>query len=171
VKTVLLYGKKAAGRVALVDDEDYEVVSRYRWRVREDERGPGRRVNGPYAFARKKKAGRTFSIFMHNVVTGLRHVDHIDHDGLNNTRGNLRPATGSQNNANSRPRRGCSSAFKGVCWDKRRGYWVAYIRIDGRQHNLGQFADEEAAARTYDAAALAAWGDYACINFPNPPRV
>src|SRR5258708_9050696 len=64
MRTVPLHGKKAAGRVAVVDDEDYELVSPYRWHVLENPR-PGR-INGPYA-----AAGHSH-VLMHNLILGVK---------------------------------------------------------------------------------------------------
>lgn len=169
VKTVPLHGKKAAGRVALVDDVDYELVSRYRWHVREATY-PGLRSNGPYAQTNvpiSESPRRYKSLGMHTLLTGWLRVDHVDHDGLNNQRANLRPATPGQNNANRRPRIYGSSPFKGVYWYKAGHVWRARFRGDGKEYHLGQFATEEEAARAYDAVARATWGEYAYLNFPD----
>jgi len=167
MRTVPLRGKLAAGRVALIDDEDWDLVSQYQWNVLEMFRAG--RVNGPYARA---KSGPQ-QILMHNLITGWPRVDHIDFNGLNNQRSNLRPATALQNKANQRPRLdSVSSAFKGVSWQQRpgrAGRWIARIMVDGHRRTIGRFLDEEAAARAYDAAALAAWGEYAWLNFPDDP--
>jgi AP2 domain len=164
MKTVPLHGPKAAGRVARVDDQDYELVIQYRWNVWELVRP---RCTYIYAITPGRKNGRQYGvIYMHKLITGYARTDHIDHDGLNNQRSNLRPATVAQNSANSGPDAGFSSVFKGVQRVKGGRSWVARIRIDGQLGYLGTFADEEAAARAYDAAAVAAWGDYAYVNFP-----
>jgi hypothetical protein len=94
-------------------------------------------------------------------------VDHINGDGLDNRRSNLRLATGSQNQGNSRKRRdGVTSQYRGVSWNKRAGKWQALLRREGKLQYLGYFSDEEAAARAYDAAALEQWGSFARLNFP-----
>jgi hypothetical protein len=162
--TVPLHGKKAAGRVALVDDQDYALVSQHRWHICEASR-PGY-DGGPYAVTNLPRplGSSRAALFMHTLITGWPRVDHRNHDGLDNQRANLRPTTASRNMANSRPRGTGASRYKGVSWT---GYrWRASIKVNGRIAHLGNFVNEEAAARAYDAAALAAWGEYAWLNFP-----
>ena len=107
---------------------------------------------------------------MHRMILGVTdsslHVDHRDHNGLNNTRSNIRVGTPRQNSYNQRPKRGGSSQFKGVSLNKARSRWVAFIRIDGRNTQLGYFQDEEDAARAYDEAARKHHGEFAYLNFP-----
>jgi hypothetical protein len=164
----MLSGRKARGRVALVDDADYELVSRHSWHVTEEVRGPGRRTYGPYARTGiySPTDQRTRTLLMHVLITGIRTgIDHANGDGLDNRRENLRPAGQNLNSANARPGLARSSRFKGV----RRhqcGRWEARIRVDDRPVYLGLFSDEEVAARAYDAAATAAWGEFARPNFP-----
>lgn len=166
MRTITLGGRKAQGRVALVDDADYELVSRHRWHVFEQDRGPGRRPDGPYARAGiyRPSDQRTVMILMHVLITGRTGTDHANGNGLDNRRENLRPAGQDLNTANTRPTPGQSSRFKGVR-RHREGKWEARIRI-GRPVYLGLFSDEEDAARAYDAAAVAAWGEFARPNFP-----
>ena len=158
--TVPLHGKKAAGRVALIDDEDYELVSRYRWNLRHKPRS-----TNFYAQANISRAVGRGTIKMHCLIMGQPGIDHRNGNGLDNRRSNLRAATPGQNNANSRPRSNCTSPYKGVYWNADRGKWQAQISVGGRSTNLGRFASEEEAARAYDAAAIAAWGEYARPNF------
>jgi hypothetical protein len=109
---------------------------------------------------------RTTMILMHVLITGIRTgIDHANSNGLDNQRGNLRPVGQSLNTANMRPAVGKSSRFKGVR-RHREGKWEARIRIDGRPIYLGLFGGEEVAARAYDVAARAAWGEFARLNFP-----
>jgi hypothetical protein len=160
MKTIPLGGKKAAGRVALVDDEDYELVSQYTWHVLERRGGPGRN-DGPYAQTKTRINGREVGVFMHKLLTGYPMTDHRNGDGLDNQRHNLRPATTAQNNHNQSPAPGRSSPYKGVHWHKGCRKWQAAIRINGKKRHLGLFASEEDAARTYAEAALAVQGEYA----------
>jgi len=164
--TVPLNGAAAKGRVALVDDQDYELVSQRRWFVYERIH-PGRASCGPYAVANLRRDGRKTTIRMHSLITGWPETDHRDHNGLNNQRANLRPMDHATNAQNSLPRGRGASVYKGVSWYAYgRGKWHARIQIDGRDRSLGYFHDEIAAAQAYDAAARAAFGAYACVNFP-----
>lgn len=153
------------GFVAVVDDEDYQRLSVHPWHANVKNHG---RV---YAerFSRHPD-GRKTSIRMHREILGAPpgvDVDHRDRDGLNNRRANLRLATNSQNRANSKKRAdGVTSPYRGVHLHKRLGKWAAQIRVDGDHRHLGVFAAAEDAARVYDAAAFAAWGDFARLNFP-----
>ena len=146
------------GDVAIVDTLDYVMKLKHReWRAL---RPTGRNLT--YA------ATRGQPVLMHRMILDAPRdveVDHRDGDGLNNRRSNLRFATRNQNQANRRKGVGYSSVFKGV--SKKRGKWVAAIRIDQRSIHLGTFTDEEDAARAYDKAALEAWGEYSRVNFPD----
>jgi hypothetical protein len=169
MKTVTLYGTKAAGRVALVDDSDWELVSNYRWNVQEairvGARG-NRHVAGPYAVTSMYPAGKIRTVLMHKLITGWPQTDHKNHDGLDNRRENLRAATHGQNMHNRRADIGaCSSRYKGVTWHRQSGKWMARIQVDGQRLQLGMFDTELEAAVAYDAAARQAHGSFACANF------
>lgn len=164
------------GRVAVVDEEDYEELSRWKWHVVKSRNGR------EYAARRAAtcEAGERKQITMHRQILGpppshAPLVDHKDGNGLNNRRSNLRCATSQQNNQNkSRRRSGHSSQYKGVTQNKRLGKgWSAYIADgpvgpNGRAGTrfLGNFATEEEAARAYDAAALVSFDEFAALNFP-----
>lgn len=162
MKEVPLHGAKAAGRVALVDDADYEMVMACRWHIFDDPR-----AGGPYAITNvRRHDGGWTTMRMHKLLTGAPSTDHADHDGLNNQRYNLRPSTQHQNQGNERKGAGLSSRFKGVTWNKAAGKWQAQIKVHRRNRYLGLFAQEADAARAYDAAARAAFSEFACPNFP-----
>lgn len=150
--------------VTLVDDEDFEKVKMFSWVFS----GRGRTA---YARRRFKLDGKHTGEYLHVVLTGWPMVDHVNGDGLDNRRSNLRPASSHENNWNSRkPKsfsgRPCSSAFKGV---SRRSIssrpWRAFIKVNYKQVHLGMFADEDDAARAYDAAARLYFGEFAQLNF------
>ncbi len=155
------------GVEAIVDLADIDLVQSRNWYASKGRHTLYAVSNGE----RRGSAPRAPSVQMHRVVLGLapddpREVDHIDHDGLNNRRSNLRPATRSQNSRNMGSPTGARTPYKGVGWHSRDQSWRAYISIDRRQISLGYFATEEEAARAYDAAAVEAWGEFAWLNFP-----
>ena len=150
------------GKVALVDDDDFEWLSQFKWYAVKF----GRTF---YAVRQAPRVnGKQRTIWMHREVLGLKpgdpRVDHRDGDGLNNQRMNLREATHRQNMMNSRGRSG-SSRFKGVDWDKRAKKWRARISVNGKKKHLGYFIDEEEAARAYDEKAKKIFGEFARVNF------
>jgi hypothetical protein len=166
VKTVPLHGARAAGLVALVDDNDYELVSQHRWHVNLGKH-PGCRDTGPYAQTNIRRNGRNTTIRMHRLLTDWSQTDHINGNGLDNRRSNLRPATPSQNRYNQRPWIRSSSRFKGVTWHKKLAKWQAGIKVAGTFRYLGVFASEEAASAAYEAAALEVQGAYAYSARPD----
>lgn len=167
MRTVPLCGLKADGRVALVDDEDYDLVSQYRWYAKETPPRPGNRGIGPYARAVIEENGRSRSLLMHKLITGWPKTDHIDHNTLNNQRHNLRPVTDQQNHFNRLPDVDTSSRYKGLTWVKRHRLWRVQIMVSGEIFRLGRFPSETEAALAYDAAAREKHGEFACLNFPD----
>jgi hypothetical protein len=150
-----LNGKKAAGRVAIIDEDDYELVCDRKWHVMESA------DYGPYA-----ESSGTPRFYMHRLIAGYTLTDHINGNGLDNRRINLREATRQQNAWNSKPRKG-TSLFKGVCWHKNRNAWLAYIGRGNIRIHLGYFKDEIEAAQAYDTAAREYFGEFAWLNFPH----
>jgi hypothetical protein len=173
MKTVPLGGKKAAGRVAQVSDGKFDLVMSRNWFLWEQQR-PNGRMDGPYAHTNLRRPDGSRTILrMHNLVTGLPFVDHADGNGLNNQDDNLREADCSLNNANranvvawagGQP----TSRYKGVslAGDRSRKPWRAIITVRKVRTVLGTYWTQEEAALAYDVAAIAAWGEYARLNFP-----
>lgn len=149
------------GCVALVDDADYEWLSQWPWHLHKNSGGRlyARRAR------RRAEPGDSHWIRMHRLILppppGL-HVDHINRDGLDNRRLNLRHCTPSQNQAN---RVAVRSGYRGV---RRSGRgWAACFRTK----YLGTFATATAAASAFDAAAFAYFGPFARLNRDNFPEI
>lgn len=148
----------AEGYEILLDDEDYEALCGFRWST--------------YACSNTRYARRytkDLMISMHREIIdaskGTR-VDHIDGNGLNNQRANLRFATASQNCINRRPLRG---KYKGVRF--LHGKWHASISKDYKWYYLGCYPTVEEAALAYNAAAVKLYGDYAWLNPVPAPTI
>lgn len=144
-------------KLVIFDDEDQELVMQYHWYVNEPTPGIFYAVTSGYP--------GISSLRMHNLVMGFTggplEVDHINRNGLDNRRRNLRSCSRQQNNANQGPRKG-TSRYKGVRFNK--GKWTAQIMIDRVSIHLGRHETELGAAAAYDKAAREAWGEFAYQN-------
>lgn len=157
------------GYSAVVDDNDYDLVMRFKWQA------SPRKSGKVYAVTKIARPGRSStSLYMHRLIVAASDfpdVDHWDNDGLNNTRANLRPCTESQNLANQSGRPGTTSEYKGVHWCKKERMWIASIGMKNpRVKRIGCFESEENAAIAYDIAAFKQWGEFAKLNFPGEVR-
>jgi hypothetical protein len=151
------------GKEALVDDGMYEELNKYKWRAR---CSCGRWYANRWS---SMVNGERYLIHMHRVVLltpeGMA-TDHINGDGLDNRRENLRLATNSENNQNRiNKRRRCTSNFKGVYWHNETKKWSSGIRLAGKQIYLGEFISEIQAALAYDEASKKYFGEFARTNF------
>uniref|UniRef100_A0A6M3KBR1 Putative HNH endonuclease n=1 Tax=viral metagenome TaxID=1070528 RepID=A0A6M3KBR1_9ZZZZ len=141
---------------ALVDEDDYNRVSKYDWNL--------------YRFSEHKKyvqatvSGR--SVYLHRFVLPhtLPRTDHINQNTLDNRKSNLRPATYSQNGANRKLNKNNASGFRGVHFEKFTQRWRAQIQVEGVHIKLGRFSTPELAAREYNSAATEFFGEFAVLN-------
>lgn len=144
----------------LLDDEDYEVYSKFTWTI-----------NKKYStfYAQREIIGRKV-VLLHREICKLTFgdgfvVDHINHNGLDNQKSNLRICTHSENMRNSvKGEYGASSKFKGVHFVKDREKWCAKISINKKDINLGNFINEMDAAKAYNNASIKYFGEFAKLN-------
>lgn len=168
MKQIELSGKNGIGKFVLVDDENHDHLSKVKWCVHK---------SGSTFYARRVICPH---VRMHRLIMNAPNgmvVDHIDGNGLNNQKSNLRLATMSQNGANRRPlMKTKSSKYLGVHrtiikWTLKNGEkrscigWVAQIAINKKGITIGRFKTEEEAAKAYDEAARKYHGDFANPNF------
>ena len=144
------------GETTLVDDVDADLASA-KWHT-----WKGKNNKTCYAVRNFRRPDGTWtSVRLHAVVARRMGIvgppDHIDRDGLNNRRDNLRPASAGQQSAHRDRFANNTSGYKGVDWFKLRRKWRARIRVDSRLRHLGLFDDPIEAAKTYDKAALVAF--------------
>lgn len=140
------------GQFAIVDDEDFDLVSRYKWHTMVGSSG-----NHQYAVTKVR---------MHRLIMDAPPgymVDHINGDTLDNRKSNLRLCTNSQNQQNTGSRGG-SSQFKGVSFQVKRGKWIAAFQYDTIRYYCGMWDSEEDAARAVDKKRSEVCGDFASKN-------
>jgi len=156
------------GKFAIVDDDDFEYLSKFKWY---------------YVFKKRSRNGYAVRDFSRNIEIikefGVSHVtmhrfiikpsrnklvDHVNGDGLDNRKSNLRECTHTQNNGNfllgSRNR----SGYKGVSWHKTTKKWRASLMTKEKQIYLGLFINPKDAAAAYNREAIKYFGDFARIN-------
>ena len=152
------------GFAAIVDNEDYEELSRLKWHCSTRGNRPGHL----YAVRRQSaKSGKRGKMRMHRVIMNApdgMEVDHIDGDELNNQRANLRVCTRKQNGRSRGKHVAKTSRYKGVYLDKVSGKWRAIIQPDGGAKGLGAHGTEREAARAYNKAAIEEFGTFARLN-------
>jgi hypothetical protein len=149
------------GMVALVDDADWPQVDAYKWHAVEARPGIF------YAETRLRNARCPLRMhrFLLDAQTG-QVIDHRNHNGLDNRRGNIRFCTITQNNQNQKLSRRNTTGYKGVSWHSQAQKYQVFISLDGRNRNLGLFSDVIEAAQAYDRAAQGLYGEFASLNFP-----
>ncbi len=150
------------GLASLVDDDDYEGLMQHKWYATKMKGGAKAKRSLP-----RDEDGRQESAYMHRVIMNAKkgqYVDHRNHDTLDNRRANLRLCTQSQNMGNRRKSAGSMYRFKGVRKNNGGGAWRAQICVEYIRTELGTFANERDAARSYNAAAIEHFGEFALLN-------
>ena len=153
--------KITKGYVTQVSDEDYDELKKYKWFAD---------VRPCTVYARRTKSineENQKKIFIHRQILKVKlgeYTDHIDGNGLNNTRENLRIVTSCQNNRNRKKIPGRSSKYKGVSFEKDRNKWRSIIINNYQKIDLGRFDNEVDAAKAYNKAAIELFGEFARLN-------
>ena len=156
------------GKCAIVDDADYEWLNQWKWCIQPNH-------GTIYVIRNERRKGRRVTVRMHREILGIEHgdkaqVDHIDGNGINNQRHNLRKCSHQQNSFNKKKRKKTTSQYHGVHQfrntvnRKTYKYWRAAIRVNGKPIFLGQFPTELLAAKAYDKAAEKYFGEFANLN-------
>ncbi len=153
------------GRHAIVDPDDYDRLSRNRWYVSKG-RNTCYAIRGQWSPEKKRR----LTISMHREVVDIpdgMYVDHINHNGLDNRKANLRPAKPDQNARHTLyPKRNTSSKYRGVWYNKKKRRWRAVIGINNTRKTIGNYREEIDAAKAYDEEARKHYGEFAVLNFP-----
>lgn len=153
----------------LIDDEDLQLIKNYTW-------GISKVGNNFYAITQIKQKCFKMHRLILNITNPKTIIDHINHNGLDNRRQNIRQCTCSENLKNKKSKENSSSKYLGVTNSKRKykcidnnikeyNYWKATININGNNKHLGYFKNEEDAAKAYDEAAKLYHKEFANLNF------
>jgi hypothetical protein len=149
------------GKVAIVDDEDYDYLNQFKWCANKMK---GKfYVVGNILLPTNKKTRTSMHRFIMKPEKCMV-IDHLDGNPLNNKKNNLRICTRAENMRNYKIPVNNTSGFKGVYWHKITSKWMAYICFNNKIFHLGLFHELKDAARAYNAAALKYHGEFAHVN-------
>lgn len=156
--------KLIRGGIAMVDDEDFERMSKGKWYAEKS----GNKFYAMRYFYNYEK-NRKDHVRMHRELMNLtdpkKVVDHIDGNGLNNQKSNIRICTQAQNRFNSNKRKGNKTGYIGVSLFNNKVF-RARILLNGKEHHLGYFKDAKEAALVRDKKCRELHGEFAKLNFP-----
>jgi len=143
------------GKVALVDDEDYEELNKYKWHTKRDSKRW-------YAVRTAREEKYKAPVYMHRQILELEYndgkmADHINRDGLDNTRSNLRVVDFVESNRNRGGYKNNTSGHKGVSWFERNKKWDARINLNCKLVHLGQFTDISDAVEARKQGEIKYW--------------
>jgi hypothetical protein len=150
------------GQFAIVDADIFEILDTYNWAAQYSKSS-----DTFYAYRFVGNESRRY-ISMHREIMGVSDaelvIDHINHNGLDNRKVNLRVCTNTENLMNRRPNKNTTSKYVGVSFCKKGQKWLARIKVDSKAINLGYYKTEIEAALARDAAARKYFGEFANIN-------
>jgi len=149
-----------SGQKIIVDNEDFELLSKYKWHLVGEKRN--------YVAASLFRKGQSpKNLLIHRLIMNAKSgqiVDHVNGNRFDNRKENLRFCSATQNAQNRRKAKNKTSKYKGVTWWKSQKSWTAQIMANYKIHFLGYFDTEKEAAISYNKAALKIHGDYAYLN-------
>jgi len=148
------------GMFAIVDDEDYDHINSFRWFAHKERHG--------IYYAYRNASIKNSYTRMHRMILRARsnfEIDHINGNGLDNRRCNIRLCSHAENLRNQTRIHG-KSKYKGVWWDKNNNKWSCGLTFNYKQIWIGRFISEIEAAKAYDNKAKELFGDFAYLNFP-----
>ena len=159
--TIFIESKKHGNKEVLIDTEDWEKVKGYRWHLHPELHALAHIPHpdgGTYISPQGNKRARRTTLRLHHAVLGKPVkglvTDHIDGNGLNNCKSNLRHVTTKQNGENQKMHSTNTSGFRGVTFHKRAKKWWAKTQVGGRLHSLGYYYTKEEAAEAYDKGVV-----------------
>jgi len=162
---LILRSPKYGEKVVLFDDEDYHLISNYKWNINF--------VRGKfYVISSKRKKGIVNQYKIHRVILGITDsnvkIDHINNNGLDNRKSNLRIATIAENSRNVGLTKRNTTGYKGVYLykenNKNKGKYTATLKHDGKNIFGGYFPTAELAALKYNELSLKYHGEFGFIN-------
>jgi len=159
-----LFSKKHGKASVIIDDEDYDLIKGYTWTLIKDH---GKYYASTSFYVNEKLRAVRMHRLLLNMVHSKDQVDHIDNNGLNNRRSNIRTATIAENSRNVGPTKRSSTGFKGVfIYEKGRFLkkYVVRIKFNGKNILGGYFEDVIEAAKKYNELAMKYHGDFAFLN-------
>lgn len=171
MKQVVLHKKGEKGGIveseyfAMVDDEDFEPVNAHKWFLMKLYH-----CETEILYARRYETinGKFTAILMHRYILEVKKreekVDHVNHNGLDNTRKNIRICTHSQNMSFRTSVKNSSSKYLGVSFNNKNRKWSVSLSHNKTKYYLGSFLSEDEAAFAYNEKALEAKGEYATLN-------
>lgn len=163
----IAYVPLTKGYEAIIDASNVSLIDKWNWVALTVYRKNGS-IRCVYGWRNTPRGvGKRRPIYLHREILGIAHgilCDHIDGNGLNNCKANLRVATHSENQRNGRLSSRNSSGVKGVYWNRANRNWVAQIRANGKCINLGSFSNIEMAAKSYAEASRKYHGDFGRIG-------
>lgn len=147
------------GKFALVDDEDFEFLSQWKWQY--SNTGYACRNEYIKGSGRKHQKGKLF--IMHRVINKTPigwQTDHINRNRLDNRKINLRTVNQSINEINKGISKRNTSGYKGIWWAKTRNKWHVELMINGKKISLGSFKDIKDAIKIRKEAEKTYFGEY-----------